>query len=140
MLVCICNVLWCITTVYYILSVYYIINYVLTFVVLNCLLVLFSVEFDWPKIKIKNHFMHLLWIIKFFCTVFVLNVWKSKSPADLMLNLLERKSPGDFGLNLNLIAIPSFCYSPCVWGVFVCVCVCVCVCVFPYNTLCKLFW
>ena len=37
-----------------------------TFVVLNCLLVLFSMESEWPKRK-KKKIMQLLWIIKCFC-------------------------------------------------------------------------
>ena len=38
-----------------------------TFVVLNCLLVLVSMESEWPKRKKEKKIMHLLWIIKFFC-------------------------------------------------------------------------
>ena len=57
------DVSWCFTLFYL---------YTLTFVVLNCLLVLFIVEFEWPKRKI--HFMHLLWIIKFFCICMLLQL------------------------------------------------------------------
>ena len=53
-------------------------------VVLNCLL--YSVEFEWPKGQSFTYYIHLLWIIKFFCYC----IKKGHQLTSLSNSLLQR--------------------------------------------------